>query len=599
MYTTLDFDPIASCADGTWPQGKQKPATFAAPKPSPAPALDTPPVYGNGHGFMTLMARAIAPFWTQGVRHKLSLGLAGLLRKDEVPERVAVEIFNKLSNMTGDPELEDRQKAIATTYRADINAISTSTAIIEAIGEDRAKAFFKAYNSVIKHLPPPPVARPVLPEFKLYEAVPPNSIFDRYVFYASEKTDAPVQYHAAAIATVVAAALGNRVCVPDFHGSKLFPNLYTMLVGPSSRFRKSTSINIAHRLAKDAKVPTYPNNATVEQLYVKMCPNECEWREEDIKTGPNKGTKRKIPIAWEGSPWGIIYHREFANYLNASAKSYMQGHRDFLTDLYDGIVDKDQSSRETKTQGRYYVTDPAISILSAVTPASMKDFITKTDIGSGFLSRFFIVMHPATHKNKFGWHRSRKEDIDEHLALTNLLGPLTGVQAEMEITPEAERAWVNFDEWIHKRIEQIEGTPLAVLDSFLNRLSVMAVKLAMIYAWGTRLPAPVIQIEDMIPAIGFCEYSAKALSFFLEAVRPEEGNRELKYQNQVLDAARGYVRRHGTATIPHRALLQNSNLTAEQFRQAVDSLVERGTLVISPTPSGRGCAYLLNEEATV
>lgn len=596
-YNAGDFEPLEGAAPGIPVPGKAAPPP---PRPSAsaihALAKEPPPslvAYGNGHGFAQEMANTIVPYWQPGVRHKLVLGIAGLFRKDEVPEEGAAYILQKVANATDDGEIHDRLTAVKDTYGKDIDEIAAATAIRDALGE-RAQNFLRAYGRAIDHIPPPPLARPTLPDFDLYRCLPPESMFEKYVQFAYEKTDAPLQYHAAAIITVAAAALGNRVRIPDFHGSKLHPNLYTLLVGPSSRYRKSTSINIAHTLATDAKVPAYPNNATVEQLYVKMCPHECEWREEPIKSGPNKGQTKKIPTAWEGSPCGIIYHREFSNFLSASAKSYNQGSRDFMTDLYDGIANREMSSRETKTQGKYFITDPALNMLCAVTPSSMRDFVTKTDIKSGFLSRFFVCMYPPVHENRFGWYRKRRGNVDLALELQNWMEKLAQVQGDMDITQEAEERWVEFDKWINSRIKEIEGTTLGGLDSFLSRLSAMAVKIAMIYAWGTRNPAPVIEAADMNYAIGFCKYSAAALSSFFDAIKPDEGNRELRYKDQVLDAARNYIKRNGIANpIPHRTLLQNSNLDAEQFNRSVESLKAEGRFTTSFV--GRSRAYILNE----
>lgn len=582
-YSLDDFHPLESVASGI---GEKSPSARKEVQ-----KVHLPSTYGNGHGFMHALSSAVSTFWSEGARHKICLGLAGLMRKDDVPEEVAVEVVQKICSMTGDSEVEDRISAVRSTYRISLDRVSAVRMIDEALGGETAHRFMTEYGKAIKLCPPPPLERPSLPDFDLYSAVPPGSLFDRYVQYAYEITDAPIQYHVAAIVTVAAGALGNRVFIPQFHGTKLFPNLYTMIAGPSSRFRKSTSINIAYQIAEGAKVPSYPNNATLEQLYARFAPNECEWREEPIRGGQT----RKIPIAWEGKPWGIIYHREFASYLSASSRSYMHGHRDMLMDVYDGVSSRTQASRETKTSGRYYIYDPAISMLCAVTPASLKDFCTSTDIGNGFLSRFLVVMHPEKHVTRHEIYRPSPERVNEAYDITSRLTNLTQVTAEMEISREAEELWVEFDRWIHERIAEVEGTGLAVLDSFLARLSVMAVKIGMIYAWGTRLPAPEITGDDMRFAIGLCRYSANALRAFFDVVRPDDGNREYRYRRQVLDAARGIVRREGAGAISHRRLLQASNLDAEQFARAVKSLIEEGGLIQVTANSGRGRAYVLNE----
>lgn len=591
-YSTLDFDPISSVMTGIRPKKGE-----AAP-PAPKVESDLLPEGGNGHPFAYSLARAIAPYWREGIRHKLSMAVAGLLRREDVKEEDALLIVKKTVELARDPEAEDRLIGVKTTYAAPLERVSSSTAIMQLLG-DASRKFFEDFNRAASSIPPPPIPRSKFPEFNLYEYVEGGSIFEKFVIYASNQTDAPLQYHLASIVSVVAASLGNRVYIPRFHGKRLYSNLYTLLVGASSRYRKSTSIGLVKGVAKAAKLPAYPNNATVEQLYARMATNPIEHVNKKTGAPCSKDDKDAKAVAWEGRPWGMIYHPEFENFLTASMKSYMADSRALYTDFYDGQVDRDSGSRETKTQGRHYIEDPAISLLCGVTPSSMRNYITRTDVGNGFLARFLVILPPEDHRNHYGIRDEDPTDLDLFAEVASRVETLCLYSGTLKIGKSAERIYADFEKYLTEKVRAFEGTSKANLDPFLMRLSTMAVKIGMAYAAASHFPACLeITDEDMGRSVAFCKWASSVLEPFYDMIRPDEGNRELRFRNQVLEILRGMTKKlsNGHVTIiAHKMLLQHSNLDAEQFRRAVDTLVEEGRVLRGKTPNGRGLTYLLNE----
>jgi hypothetical protein len=596
QYSPLDFDYLATVAAGIPPTKK----TAAAPVRVLQYDDAVPPGMNpgsNGHPFAYAMARAIAPYWRDGIRHKMALAVAAMLRREDVSEADATLIVRKVTEFANDLEPQDRLASVRSTYaEPHIEKLASSSLIMQLLGE-MSKQFFDAFNKVAATIPPPPIGRTKFPEFNLYKNTPPGSMFDVFVQYAAKQTDAPLQYHLAAIITVAAAALGNRIKL-RFHGKSLFPTLYTLIVGPSSRFRKSTSISIAKAIAKAAKIPAYPNNSTVEQLYSRMAPNACDWVNKKTGCPCASGDKDARAIAWEGKPSGIIYHPEFENFLTASMKSYMADSRALYTDFYDGMVDRDSGSKETKTQGRYYIEDPAVSLLCGVTPASMRNFITKTDVGNGFLSRFLVVLPPQNHDNVSGISDEDIADLDLFKVVADKMEYLGLISGTLKLSPAANKLFAAFEDSITARIRKVEGTPQAQLDPFYARVCGMAVKVAMVYHAASDFPATEISEASMQYAVNFCGWCADILEPFFDMVRPDDGNREVRYKSQVLEIARGLTQKQngcGPSPIPHRTLLQHSNLDAEQFRRAIDTMVEEGRIVRGKSSNGRGMIYTLNE----
>lgn len=589
----LDFDALRDAASGEYPDGKGVRVAVPSRLPVPAPvgvSKLTIEAYGNGHGFAHMMSDMIAGYWKGGNRHRFALAVAGLLRREDVNEEGAALIIHKICELTKDEETGDRLKAVQTTYAAQLDSIVSTGAIKEILGEEESRTFLKRFNAILGTIPPPPAIRHKLPEFELYKCIPSGTHIDRYLAYADSKTDAPLQYHLASILTVTAAAMGNRVYIPNIFGTpKLFPTLYTMVVGPSSRFRKSTAINIARRVADAAGVDAFPNNATTERLFEAMAPNEDE---VEMVPGPRGTPVRKV-VSWRGRPEGCIYYPEFATFLSATtSRSYQSNLRDFYMDLYDGTMGRGCGGRETKTQGRYIVEDPAISMLAGVTPASLREFCSGVDMRSGFLPRFLIIMYPPAHRNRIGLPLKVSDDVDAISDVATFLRELKSLSdMEVSITVDAVAAYEVFQAEIYERIHKIEGTPLAVLDGFLNRLLTMVLKIGMVYA-ASRRSWGLVDVEDMTPAINLCRWSARSMSHFLEDVQPEE-DRGLVYYHKLMTSARGLLKRGESNPITHAALLKNAHLGAREFADALETAIQQGS--IQPVRRGRGVSYLIRE----
>jgi hypothetical protein len=569
-----DFEPLETVAPGEVP-------------PSLAHKMKKESVVVKDDGDRTiigLVARAIIPFWKSGARHALAIGLAGLLRKDGISKDEATLIMRKIAAATKDDEVDDRTRAVDDTYSKPINEVSASSVIFETLQDD-GKEFLKSYNSAVRAIPPEPVERIISPDFNLYECVPSGSIIDKHVHYAASKTDAPVQYHAASIITICAAALGNRTFL-EFHGKKLFPTMYTMICGPSTRFRKSTSIGLAADLSFESEIENFSENSTPEQMYARMAPEECEWREDG---------KKRIPVAWRGSPQGLITHAEFTQFLEASTKGYMSDARSLMMHLYDGT----RATRETKTHGRYYIESPAVSMLCGVTLSAIKSFCSKTDAGSGFLSRFFVVMPPRKHTNRFGLDTpdqamvELRKDVAERV---HLMSVYKHADQPVPVTFDAQDVLIEFEEWINEKIKKVEYTAMAILDSFYARLATTAYKIALIYSATRQIPINAVEKEDAEMAVGFCRWAARNLDSFYTDTRSNDGNREAGYAEQVLVAARGIsIRSGGKIPVPHRELFRQCNLDANQFRNAIHTLLESQRLLLGPASAKGGKTYTLNE----
>jgi len=101
----------------------------------------------NGNGtpdgkWLDAFVALLTPYWQQGYRHDLALGLAGMMSKKGVKWSEAEEAFRALLEKTGDPEWKDRLRALKDTYERLDNGDSVIgfTRVAEILSEEIAKA---------------------------------------------------------------------------------------------------------------------------------------------------------------------------------------------------------------------------------------------------------------------------------------------------------------------------------------------------------------------------------------------------------------------------------------------------------------------------
>jgi putative DNA primase/helicase len=81
----------------------------------------------------------IARHWKKGVRHNLALGVSGLLLKSDHNEAQAKEIIAAICEVTGDDELQDRLKAVESTFDQHLENVAGFTQIEALLGSKVTK----------------------------------------------------------------------------------------------------------------------------------------------------------------------------------------------------------------------------------------------------------------------------------------------------------------------------------------------------------------------------------------------------------------------------------------------------------------------------
>jgi len=89
----------------------------------------------------------VAPYWTEGERHMIALGLAGFLRKLGVSEVEALRCVQGVAMAAGDPELLDRIRAVRDTYaKPEAETVAGAALLLQHLPGDVVEAIERLYS---------------------------------------------------------------------------------------------------------------------------------------------------------------------------------------------------------------------------------------------------------------------------------------------------------------------------------------------------------------------------------------------------------------------------------------------------------------------
>lgn len=291
---------------------------------------------------------------------------------------------------------------------------------------------------------------------------------EAYMDWFAESTDAPFAFgEASALMCLSTIALGRRwISGAD----RVNANLYMMLVGPSSRARKSTTIKRSREIVEIVNPGRVgPTDYTAEGLFKWMS-------EKDEQT--NKSRTRLT-----------LFASEFAADLARSA-GYKNSFRDDLTNLYDGFDIEKVRAGFGKNMS---VHSPRVSVFAAVTYEGLRANTTGTDWHTGFLMRFLYV-------TPIEWRELRVIPADANNAkrdfvawqLTQLKDTLQQSPGGLTMTPEATQLYAQ-SYLTHMRVVQAEKKTQRELPSevYMQRFWPNVRKLALLYQLDEEPNAPI------------------------------------------------------------------------------------------------------------
>lgn len=281
---------------------------------------------------------------------------------------------------------------------------------------------------------------------------PRTGVLADYADTYGPTTDAPRQFHLFVALGLMAAILGRRVWMRD-GATQLFPNLFILLLAPSSLYRKSTCIGIGQDMARAMEGRgDGPDARPARLLY------------------PGQFTPESLLDILEEQPEGLLVIDEFRQFLDTLRRDYNAGLREMFMSLYDcrGIHRKIRS-------GEKRIDAPAVSLIGACATAWFTEAVKGGELRSGFYARLCLV--PAWTKARH-LARGLAPDTSSRNRVMRQFGRLRLVKGEITLGQAQEDT---FAAWALQQQKTILGSDHeAELAGFYTRLERVCLKLAML-----------------------------------------------------------------------------------------------------------------------
>lgn len=373
----------------------------------------------------------------------------------------------------------------------------------------------------------------------------------------NEISEAPPAFHFWVGVSTIAGALRRRV----WNDQRVFqwtPNFYIVLVAPPGVVTKSTAIRIGTSMLKEIEgIHFGPASMTWHAL------TEALMEAKELMPAPGEDP---TSLEAEFIPMSCITCNvnELGTFLDPSDQKLV----DVLTDLWDSQLGVWE--HRTKTQGKTFIENPWVNVISATTPAWIEQNIPEYLIGGGLTSRIIFVY--AQKKNKLipfpaqmrqsTEYRNKREELIHDLSL------IAELNGEYHMTPDAVRWGEEQYEriWEHDRPRHLMN---ARYDGYLARKQTHTLKTAMVIAAAQR-DELLITEDDLImadKALTFAEYDMVRV---FESIGSSEENKNVTMMLK-------HIKQHG-GKISKVKLLRYclNNMSMKSFKEAMDSCVASG-----------------------
>lgn len=526
----------------------------------PAPTRITPP---HGKALIDsdaqLIVDTLAPHWTLGQKHAMSLAVSGMLAKAGVPESQALAIVEQLS--AGDDKPWDRARSVATSYErfrsgSDVRgyfALREYAPIEAADFVDGILDRFRQSNApriVVKERSKDP------DEFVASMKIEPmpSICFDwpwlnEYLELVAPASEAPDQFHLATALSIAGATFGRSVCT-RYVSKSVYGNLYQMLVGSAGTSRKDTAI----RFGVDLPFQKSRTGLFHTPLYNPM---------SDI--GSAQGLIKELTER----PNTLLYITEYQRLSQQAHRQSTSTIIPTLTATWDTPLELQNKTLGSEMKARL----PYLSILAAVQPGILAEEMTAADIQSGYATRWLYI--PGLGKAE---GLPNPPEINEQTAydLYQRLIDITkhysqgGGETRLYLSPDGEERWA---EWYHA--DRKRGHAGEDEASMASRLALHIRKIAVIYAALTN--ATEITVDHLEPAIAYVEWCWQHTRRLMRTWGVGVFN-QIEERIELVLASRGPMKRRD---LYHQC--KNRKWSTKEFIQVFESMVKTGSVLVDPT----------------
>jgi hypothetical protein len=310
-------------------------------------------------------------------------------------------------------------------------------------------------------------------------------VISTYNNMMNEVSESPTVYHTTTIIHTISAIMGRHFNIKQ-GSDTIYPNLYSIIVAPSSEYKKTSSIKQFQSMLTDI-----------------------DWLQYFVGSmGSPSGLLDHLTDDRYKTATAYLYYSEFGEMLQSMKQTYMAGGQDILNDLFDC---PEVYAKKFKKEP-YYVKKPCVSIMAATQLASLELCINELVLLSGLLPRFFMCFS-LDLKEPIIWRENIDEEKKAQVA-GFLLNLRNFIESREESNPETcsislsltEDARNKFIHWGNINRNFIKDKPDHI-KTMLGRIETLALKLSLIFhtAQG-RWETDIIELDTIECAIEWAEF---------------------------------------------------------------------------------------------
>ena len=297
----------------------------------------------------------------------------------------------------------------------------------------------------------------------------------------TKNTESPTSYHLWACISTISATMERRVYLEWGH-TKIYPNMYVTLIGPSGG-RKGEPISIAREFLSHVRVNIVSQSIIREALIRRM--------KQVATTYPTQDRTLESQSAM------AVVSAELAVFLG-------ENNIKLLADLTDWYDSQPKWVYETKGSGTDEIIGVCFNVLGAMAPDWIPLVLPHGAIGGGFTSRIiFVVEHKKgktiTNPNLHGVDRELEASIKHDLELIKMLS------GKFRFDPQALKLYEN---WYAEEDRKIDMGMPAIRDprfaGYVSRRATHIKKIAMTVSVA-RSSSLIITENDLLRAKGLLE----------------------------------------------------------------------------------------------
>ena len=248
-----------------------------------------------------------------------------------------------------------------------------------------------------------------LPETKIYNdseiRFDLNSLeesnFKKMVKYLNDITMAPLEFVLTVSLCALSGAVGKNVYWNFTKSFRVYLNIWAVICGISTISKKTSAIQIGlHDIFRIDELLRH-NFKAQKELYDREIKTTNSKEQitipkpvRDFLVLPNDVTVESLSEILSTSKRGIMFHSEFGSFLAQLDRSYTQGAKMVLTDLYDVPHTKEI----TRKSGNTFIERPYFSMIGASTLEWIRSNSNQDDLRTGFFSRILFSIRNKNEK---------------------------------------------------------------------------------------------------------------------------------------------------------------------------------------------------------